>query len=513
LPLTVLSCGRTGLDWESGPELSPAVIVKSDGAVSRQVDPTMPPPSSSMDAEPVPIDRAVLVEDAAVATLDASDARLADVATDAPPDPCAANRVVPTHGWVRTWGGAGYDRALAVGATPSGGVMVAGSFNGTANFSTNAAPSLLTSVNGRDMFSGAFDMAGNRFWTRTIPEGNELTGSASLADGSMVLAGFFNDSAVVIKRDPRGNNPAWIRSWPLHQFNASPSVAVDTDGSVLVAGRFSGVVDFDLGPNVDQRDGGSGANYLEKLDAPGNHQWVQTWTTDLCSAVLVVADGQGSFFTIAGCKDATVSKRTRDGSLVFAKRLEQGGEIYLRAATVDEQGSLYVAGAFHLATDFDPGPAMDLRTPIGFTDQFVSKFDSQGNYAWTRTWSTSGDTGLFALGDDLEAIAVDGCGDVLVGGFATGSIDIDPGPAVDTRSAGAFLLELDKGGSLLWAMDWASPQTGYDPTTIASIAAPPGGPIWVSGMFNGTVDFGLGGEKNLLTSVGQQDAVLMRLDP
>lgn len=39
------------------------------------------------------------------------------------------------------------------------------------------------------------------------------------------------------------------------------------------------------------------------------------------------------------------------------------------------------------------------------------------------------------------------------------------------------------------------------------------GALWVAGIFNGQVDLGLSGAKGVRTSAGQQDAVLMRLDP
>jgi hypothetical protein len=198
--------------------------------------------------------------------------------------------------------------------------------------------------------------------------------------------------------------------------------------------------------------------------------------------------------------------------MLFTKPLEQGGEMYLRAVAVDAQGALYVAGAFHIELDFDPGPGTDVRRPKGYMDAFVSKFDPQGSYQWARTWGSSTDTSGFAAKDDLAGITLDPCGSPLVVGSAPGSFDIDPGPGEDMRPAGAYLSKLDASGSLLWARSWASPGTYADPTEMAAVTAPPGRPLFISGMFNGKVDFGLGGAVDIRTSAGQQDAVLMRLE-
>ena len=36
--------------------------------------------------------------------------------------------------------------------------------------------------------------------------------------------------------------------------------------------------------------------------------------------------------------------------------------------------------------DFDPGTQIDLHSSQGMQDAFVSKFDSDGNFQWAKTW-------------------------------------------------------------------------------------------------------------------------------
>ncbi len=52
---------------------------------------------------------------------------------------------------------------------------------------------------------------------------------------------------------------------------------------------------------------------------------------------------------------------------------------------------------------------------MGGTDAFVRKYDSAGNVVWTYQFGTSG-------GDSVEAIAVDGQGNIFVGGSTNGTL-------------------------------------------------------------------------------------------
>ena len=57
------------------------------------------------------------------------------------------------------------------------------------------------------------------------------------------------------------------------------------------------------------------------------------------------------------------------------------------SVAVDGVANVYVTGDFLSdIVDFDPGPGIDNHTSNGEWDAFLSKFDSDGNFIWARTW-------------------------------------------------------------------------------------------------------------------------------
>jgi len=121
--------------------------------------------------------------------------------------------------------------------------------------------------------------------------------------------------------------------------------------------------------------------------------------------------------------------------------------------------------------DFNPaGPVSDIHTnystqPIFWFDAFLCKYDSNGTFQWAKTWGGNGY-------DDCDAVAVDGLGDVYVGGMfgsTNQTCDFDPGPGVSNLSAHAtassivdsFLCKFDTNGTFRWARTWGS--TNQDP--------------------------------------------------
>ena len=81
---------------------------------------------------------------------------------------------------------------------------------------------------------------------------------------------------------------------------------------------------------------------------------------------------------------------------------------------VDSLGRLYVAGYFSGSIDFDPGPAIDLRsTPKFSSAAFVLQLEEDGSFGWVVTFpgvefgsvqslSTVGETGIRVVMTGIE---------------------------------------------------------------------------------------------------------------
>jgi hypothetical protein len=176
--------------------------------------------------------------------------------------------------------------------------------------------------------------------------------------------------------------------------------------------------------------------------------------------------------------------------------------------TIDAFGNLYHTGGFEGTVDFDPGPGTDYHYSHGNYDFFLTKFNADGTYAWTKSfggpWEDSG-----------SAVATDPDGNIFITGAFAGTVDFDPGPGVDTIIAGvsgsyhnAFVTRLNADGSYAWTC----PIIGSGPWDSGqSIAVTNSGIVNAVGLFNGTADFDPGPGIDNRTSQGGQEAFVIRL--
>ncbi|HLP18788.1 MAG TPA: SBBP repeat-containing protein [Chitinophagales bacterium] len=128
-------------------------------------------------------------------------------------------------------------------------------------------------------------------------------------------------------------------------------------------------------------------------------------------------------------------------------------------------------------------------------------------YDWAKLIGTSG-------GDDLTwDITSDAAGNVYVTGkFVGDTIDLDPGPgqllAVSAGSDDIFLCKFMSDGQL----EWGRTIGGSGSDESRSLVLDEDGNIWITGTFNGTVDFDPGNGVENLSSLGGRDIFLAKYD-
>ena len=172
---------------------------------------------------------------------------------------------------------------------------------------------------------------------------------------------------------------------------------------------------------------------------------------------------------------------------------------------VDSSGNVYTTGYFKGTIDFDPGPGTSTLTSAGSQDAFISKLDANGNLIWAKN--------IGGVSEDFSnSIAVDGSGNVYITGWFGATTDFDPGPGTSfLTSAGiydVFILKLDATGNFLWAKSMGD--TGWD--RGYSIAVDDSGNVYTTGHFTATVDFDPGAGTSNLTSEGNWDYFILKLD-
>jgi hypothetical protein len=256
-----------------------------------------------------------------------------------------------------------------------------------------------------------------------------------------------------------------VYSWANALGNASGgddrgnSIATDASGNTYVAGYFKGTADFD--PSAATQDlvaVGSSDIFVAKYDASGNYLWafaLGAQNTDIASSL-----------------------------------------------AVDAAGNVYVTGNFSGTVDFDgPGAAFPLTSTT--YDVFIAKYDGAGNYQWAKK-----------IGGGLVesySLALDGSGNVHITGKFWGTVDFDPSAGIANLTAtgnfDTFFAKYTTAGIYVWAksMEGASADDQGNALIVDGT-----GNVYVTGHFNGTVDFDPSATVVNLSSAGGNEVFIAK---
>ncbi len=175
------------------------------------------------------------------------------------------------------------------------------------------------------------------------------------------------------------------------------------------------------------------------------------------------------------------------------------------AAVVDSEGNIFVGGYFAGTVDFDPGVGTENHDTNGGYDIFISKFNSNYEHQWTKTFGGSAN-------ESLDSFSIDQEDNLIIPGAFYDTVDFDPGAGtenhVSSGSTDAFLLKLDNDGNFVWVKTFGS--TSHDWGMYVDIDS--NNSYFLVGKFNGMVDFDPGDETENHTSAGDYDCYLSFFD-
>lgn len=274
-----------------------------------------------------------------------------------------------------------------------------------------------------------------------------------------ILSGFL--SILPLKAQVELN---WVKSFNGVGNDLGTSITVDRFGNVYTIGYFTGVVDFD--PDVSTYN----------LSADSN------WNADIF-----------------------ISKLDSNGSFKWAKSIGGKGTDIGWSSTVDYDGNIYFSGYFKDTVDFDPDTTVFNLISNAGDDVFICKLDFNGDFVWAKSFGGSNnDNGL--------SITIDTLGNIYTTGYFFGTVDFDPSPSTyNLTSAGSldvFILKLDVDGNFIWVKSLSG--TNY--ISAYSISIDSKSNIYVAGTFYGTIDFNPDTPTFNLTSAGNNDIFISKLD-
>jgi hypothetical protein len=342
--------------------------------------------------------------------------------------------------WDLLWGNGATIRALDVTVDTAGRSYVVGQFSGTMRLD---CAHTLTGDSAGDGFVVALTPSGTVSWVETISGPLAQTVSAVTVDGmgNVIVGGYTQNSVPVgnLSVSPglfaaqfnANGAVAWVTSLGGSDGSSVDDVATAANGDVDMAGRFLGTINLGSGPAMAAGTPIAWTGVLQNSD--GLALSGGTWGT-----------GSGQVLNLTGYR--------RDGS-----------------------GNTYIAGTFQ-GTISPPGVGLGPLTSAGGTDVFMVKYYpappvkvlSQAQYGDAQDQSVS-------------TLAVNGSGDVLLGGQFAGTIMYADMPY--TAPAGGTALFVLYGGTNLWAYSF-----GDGPGEVHA-SMDQAGQIVLAGGFLGAIDF------------------------
>lgn len=311
--------------------------------------------------------------------------------------------------WVISAGGTGDDGNYDLVSDDSSNLYVTGWFSGSVDLNPGVGVASFSSLGNRDAYISKFNSQGLWQW-------------------SSVFGGFDQDEGSVITRDSSGN--------------------------ILVAGRFSGTVDFDPGIGVFS-------------------------------------------LTSNGDRDVYIVKYTSNGVFLWAESYGGSGYDDAERIRVDRLGNIVVVGSFSYMADLHPGVGFDYHTSVGSDDIYMIKLDSNGVFLWSKVIGSS-------ASDDCAGLEIDDQNNYWISGYFSNTCNFGSSTfqSLLTSNGGydIFVAKYNSQGALKYCNNFGS--SSNDLSMDVKIR---NDKVYICGYFSLAVDFDSSPNAFFLVSHGNED--------
>lgn len=389
-------------------------------------------------------------------------------------------------------------------------------------------------------FQVSFYFAGD---SSTDASGNTyMTGAfSSMTDfGDTTLTSAGDTDAFVVKTNKFGT-VLWAERFGGGGLDSGVAITTDASGNIYTTGRFSSTATFGsvtlTSPSTHK------GLFVVKQNASGTVLWATQFSSpgtinpgDFITKGITV-DSQGNVYTTGhfisntavfgdislnhisegfnSPYDTFVVKQDASGQVLWAKNfgaVEETNDTNVYVAsnkiTVDSSDNLYITGRFGNTANFDD-IALTGAATSGST--FLTKMSPLGDVLWAKRFGEAG-TSFTANGSD---VTTDTAGNVYVTGNFAGEMIVGDTtltsyyhPDYEMYLDSAFVLKTDSSGEGLWAEAYLNIDAGLTGSVGGSISTDVSGNMYVTGYFNGTVDFG----GTVLTTAGQGDVFVLKIN-
>jgi len=318
-------------------------------------------------------------------------------------------------------------------------------------------------------------------------------------------------------------------------FSSGFSVAVSPSGDVYVTGSFTGTLDIGGGIPTVTTNTNNGSAFLAKYSGtltPLSLTYMSnTADTDGSVGLSVAVSPSGDVYVTGlftgtlniggGIPTVTTNTTNPNGSAFLAKysgtltplsltymsnTADTDGSIGYSVA-VSPSGDVYVTGLFNGTLNI--GSGIPTVTTNSINSAFLAKYSVSLTPLSLKYMSNTTDT----TGSIGYSVAVSPSGDVYVTGTFTGTLNIGSGiPTVTTTSTsrdGSAFLAKYSGALTPLSLTYMSNTADTDGSIGYSVAVSPSGDVYVTGLFNGTLNIG-GGIPTVTTNTTNVSAFLAK---
>lgn len=346
-----------------------------------------------------------------------------------------------------------------------------------------------------------------------ISTGSLINSSADFDFGPGVVnltSGSGKANAYIVKYNTQG-----VLLWAKLIFSQTANnhirdLGIDSNNNVYLVGTFKGTIDFDPGPGVFNMTQLNLYDleeiFIEKLDSNGNFVWAKqiSDTTSVAKNPSFRVTEQGDIFITGNfygtidfdpnigvhlmstnLDNAYLLKLNTNGEFIWAKQIEGATNIGVRT-TSDIENNLYLIGQFHDTIDADPNAGIYHLAGTSYTNIFIIKLNSNGNFIWGKSISAVNMNSSIAI----TSIQAGKSGSAIYyGGYFSDSVNFDSGITSDIHVSNGdvdvYFSKLDSAGNYNWTKSFG----GTFVDKLNQIASDSSGDLYLVGNYSDNVDF------------------------